>query len=189
MHPELLNNSLFLRYYKQWQEDPSSILFVSIADYFLKFGMGDEAMRICEEGLKRHPQLVSARIVMAKIHMQRKGWEEAERELKAAIQAAPANRTAAALLEGVLARRKGEAQEEPHGPAIEAGAAAVPLPSSSWSTVTMARIYASQGHLGEARAICESILAADPGNEGAKKELGLIAQRRSDDDPQQGKDP
>ena len=82
MHPELLNNSIFLRYYRQWQDDPSSIVFASIADFFLRYDMIDEAFKVCRMGVKRHPKLVSGRIVMAKIHLRRGNWEEAEEELR-----------------------------------------------------------------------------------------------------------
>ncbi len=102
MHPELLNNSLFLKYYKQWQEDPSSIVFAPIAEYFLMYGMIDSALKTCREGLKTHPDLVSGRIVMAKIYLSRDNWEEASGELQKALSIAPQNRSAKDMLEEIV---------------------------------------------------------------------------------------
>lgn len=81
MHPELLNNSTFLRYYQQWQRNPESIVFAAIADYFLRYRMIDEAAEICQHGLKRFPQLISGRLVLAKIFIAQESWDEALSEL------------------------------------------------------------------------------------------------------------
>lgn len=81
MHPDLLNNSTFLRYYQQWQRNPESIVFAAIADYFLRYRMIDEAAEICQHGLKRFPQLISGRLVLAKIFIAKESWDEALSEL------------------------------------------------------------------------------------------------------------
>lgn len=183
MHPDLLNNSVFLRYYKQWQDDPSSIVFAPIAEFFLKYGMVDEAQRICHEGLRRHPQLVSGRIVMAKVHLRRGNWEEAEEELRVVSAIVPGNEMIQKLREeiGLLrSRDHPPAKEVPPGRAF-VPLADQPLPESppaeagpSWSTVTMAGIYAAQGHAEQARRIYESILRSDPTNEAARQGLAQL---------------
>ena len=81
MHPELLNNSTFLRYYQQWQRNPESIVFAAIADYFLRYQMIEEANDICQHGLKRFPNLVSGRLILAKIFIAKQAWDEALTEL------------------------------------------------------------------------------------------------------------
>lgn len=184
MHPELLNNSLFLRYYEQWQRDPTSIVFAPIAEFFLRYGMIDEARLICREGLKRHPDLVSGRIVMAKVHLKRGNWEEAEDELRAVMAIVPTNSTAQAIMEEIAALREREGGEG----AVHAGRAFAPLvveplPAKtplevkpSWQTATMAAIFASQGHVEQARDIYESILQADPENEAAQQGLAALEQ-------------
>jgi len=182
MHPELLNNSLFLRYYRQWQDDPSSIVFAPIAEFFLKYGMLDDAFKICREGLKRHPGLVSGRTVMAKVHLKRGNWEEAEEELRTALSVAPTNASACALMADISAIRE---RERASGVEIHRARAFVPLKPEgvqehrpeagpSLKTVTMAGIYVSQGHLEQARVIYKAILASDPTNEAARKGLAAL---------------
>lgn len=186
MHPELLNNTLFLNYYKLWQENPDSIVFAPIAEYFLKYGMIDDAYKICREGLGRHPRLVSGRLVMAKIHIKRGNFEEAEDEIKKVFLIVPGNNTAHVLLEEISHAKSKEddmGEElkrrafEPLEPGLidesvfEEVAEAVP---PSWNTVTMAKIFAEQGHHQKARHIVESILVADPTNIAAKAELDKI---------------
>ncbi|MFH1830407.1 MAG: tetratricopeptide repeat protein [Pseudomonadota bacterium] len=159
MHPELLNNSLFLKYYKQWQEDSSSIVFAPIAEYFLMYGMIDSAMKVCREGLKKHPNLVSGRIVMAKIHLKRGNWEEAESELQKVLTIAPQNRAAKDMIAKIDAFM-GREHETSTDKLFQ---------DASWQTVTMADIFASQGHNEKAREIYLSILSEDPENDAARK--------------------
>ena len=56
-------------------------------------------------------------------------------------------------------------------PRIEAHEPAMP---SEWQTVTMAQIYAEQGHADRAREIYYSILEKDPQNEDAHRGLAAI---------------
>lgn len=181
MHPELLNNSIFLRYYRQWQDDPSSIVFAPIAEFFLRYSLVDEAFKVCRAGVRRHPNLVSGRIVMAKIHLKRGNWEEAEDELRAVLSVVPSNKTALELMDEVSSLREGERASGGFSrarafvplsekPAEEAAKDAGP----QWRTVTMAGIYASQGHMEKARGIYESILISDPNNEAARRGLETL---------------
>ncbi|MFH0800051.1 MAG: tetratricopeptide repeat protein [Pseudomonadota bacterium] len=179
MHPELLNNSCFLRYYKQWQDDPDSIVFAPIAEYFLTFGMLDDAMKVCREGIKRHPSLVSGKVVMAKIHMRRGNWEEAEENLKDALSIAPENMSAHELLKKINMYLSRDSEADVHdsrnNPAEKTDKKPVAEPPApSWRTLTMASIYATQGHFDQARAIFKSILTSDPGNEAARRGLEAL---------------
>lgn len=174
MHPELLNNTLFLKYYKQWQDNPASIVFAPISEYFLTYGMIDEAFKVCREGLKIHPDLVSGKIVMAKIHLKRGNWEEAEEELHSVLMSVPHNKIAKRVLQEIAAARA----SEDSGLAGYAGKEEDLRLSEiepSWNTVTMAGIYASQGHVEHARQIYMAILKNDPGNEAAKHGLEKLS--------------
>lgn len=187
MHPELLNNPLFLRYYRQWQEDPSSIVFAPIAEFFLKYGMVDDAYKVCREGLTRHPNLVSGRIVMAKVHLKRGNWEEADDELRRALAIMPNNKLACELKEEIASFRDGDRAMH----TMPSQEYIPPLPSHEispdnklethrpWQTVTMARIFAKQGHIDQARNIYESILRFDPANDVAREELTSLMSTRS----------
>lgn len=166
MHPDLLNNSLFLRYYTQWQKNPDSIVFASVADYFLRYNLVDDAHKICKAGLARHPDLTIGHIVMAKIHIARGNLEEAEEELSQTLQISSKNGQARDLLNSIEEKRRGEVinkapQEAPDMP-------------SEWQTATMAGIYASQGHTEKAKEIYHAILERDPNNEEANQGLAAI---------------
>lgn len=172
MHPELLNNALFLRYYHQWQQDPTSIVFVSIVEFFLMYGMVDAAFKVCREGLKRHPHLVSGRIAMARVHFKRGNWDEAEAELRIALEVAPHNKTATQLLRDI---QQLQAQEEITARPSASAQPAVSHPHGmSWNTVTMAKIFAAQGHHDKAREIYREILSRDPANQAALDGLATL---------------
>jgi len=180
MHPELLNNSLFLKYYKQWQDDPDSIVFASIAQYFLMYDMLDHALKVCREGLVRHPELISGRIVLARVHLRRGNWDEAESELRRVLSLRSDNGTAARMMEEIDALRRAE-REGMRGRARAQDAQAEPaavVPDPSWNTVTMAGILAKQGHCEEAREIYRSILKGDPTNEGAMQGIASLGGAR-----------
>ena len=194
MHPELLNNAVFLRYYRHWQGDPGSIVFAPIAEFFLRYGMIDDAFRVCRAGIKRHPALVSGRIVMARIHLARGNWEEAEEELRRVQAVVPQNAAAREMMEEIAAvrRREREAGGEAYPARAFVPLAGVPLPgrpdeaedgdahgpprpiAPSWKTVTMANIFAAQGHVEQARGIYQAILASDPANEAARRGLAAL---------------
>lgn len=105
MHPDLLNNSLFLRYYRQWQQEPDSIVFAAIADYLLRYQLIDDAFRVCSEGLKRHPALVSGRMVMAKIALAKGNLDQAEEEIRAILKERPTNGAALGILAQIALAR------------------------------------------------------------------------------------
>jgi hypothetical protein len=52
------------------------------------------------------------------------------------------------------------------------------LMGPAWDTITMAQVYASQGHIERARAIYETILESEPNNAAAMKGLELLEQTR-----------
>lgn len=174
MHPQLLNNSHFLRYSKQWQDDPGSIAFVPMAEYFLLYNMVDEALAVCRRGLERHPRLVSGHLALAKVHMKRGNWEEAEEAVRAALSIMPENGSAQGLLAEIAERRRGEASPASAPRDGQHSREAENDGMSSWKTVTMATIYASQGHHDEARRIFRSILERDPNNEPAQRGLASL---------------
>ncbi|MFH1874679.1 MAG: tetratricopeptide repeat protein [Pseudomonadota bacterium] len=172
MHPDLLNNSLFLRYYEQWQKDPESIVFAPIADFFLRYGMVDEAFKICLQGLSRHENLTTGHIVMAKIQLSRGNVEEAEDAVAKVLQIMPSNKHALRLLEEVNAFKLGEHSNIERIPLQDLVKKA--KSPKKWHTVTMANIYAQQGHVERAKNIFESILEREPDNQEAKKGLAAI---------------
>lgn len=172
MHPRLLENATFLRYYTRWQEDPSSLVFLPIAEFFLEYGMVSEAVAVCELGLSYHPQLVSGQLTLAKALMRKGQLSEARQLAMKVLHQIPNHFDAKAILEATLLEKR-------HAEVIEVK----PLPSEekkkpsthSWQTVTMANIYAAQGHYQQAEAIYQAILEQEPTNSAAKQGLEKIS--------------
>lgn len=64
------------------QQNPDSLTFARVADALMKNGRLDEAIRICEEGIRRHPYYVTGHMVLGKCYMQKKYYDQAEKEFK-----------------------------------------------------------------------------------------------------------
>jgi len=64
------------------QQNPDSLTFARVADALMKMGRLDDAIQICEEGVKRHPHYVTGHMVLGKCYMQKKLYEQAEKEFK-----------------------------------------------------------------------------------------------------------
>lgn len=163
MHPELLNNPTFLRYYSRWQADPTSAAFVGVADFLRQYRLYDDALRVCETGLQRNPELVSARLVLSRIHLERGEHDEAAVQLTWIIARQPQHREALRLL-GSLGL------PPPVAPPVASPAAVPP----TWATVTMARLYEQQGHPDQAAMIYRVILDREPDNAEARDGLQLL---------------
>lgn len=206
MHPELLDNSLFVRYYNQWLEKPDSIVFASVAEYLIKYDHLEEAIKVCREGLKRMPNSVVGRMTLAKAYIKCGETEEADEELRHVLRIIPSHTKALRLRSEIqLAGSTGakvdfssmveeakevtsgeEAEEEITGelPPPERSEpilkeVAEPSPSGTqdtpaWQTVTMAKIYSSQGHHDKAKEIYQAILARDPSNQAARDGLSSL---------------
>ncbi len=67
-------------------ENPSSQIFAALAEAYRKQGDLDKAFRICQNGLKVHPDYGSAHLVMAKTNLDKGMYDWAESELKKAIE-------------------------------------------------------------------------------------------------------
>ena len=172
MHPELLNNSLFLRYYNQWRDDPQSVVFVPIAEYYLHYNLSEEAVKICVEGLRGHPQLVTGRMALAKAYVRLGRLDRAREQLTQILHWVSGHQGALQLLREIdhqaTNNEPDSANQEP------STKNQVPSTEVDWQTVTMARILASQGHLAQARDMYEQIVLREPHNETAKIELARL---------------
>lgn len=150
MHPELLSNFVFLRYYAQWQQDTTSVLFAPIAEYLIGVGQYDEAIAICRQGLEHNPEMVMGQVAMAKAYFRKKDFPHAREILIRVLRAHPQQPKAAELMELM------DQMEAPP-----------PQKISSWETITMAKIFADQGHRDQAKKVYQNILERDPANEEA----------------------
>lgn len=79
------NDPKFLELKSRLQQDPDSLLFARVADGLLERGQVDEAIRICEEGIRKHPYYVTGHMVLGKCYLQKKLFDLAEKEFKRVI--------------------------------------------------------------------------------------------------------
>lgn len=154
----LMHNPHFARYYRTWEKNELSIVFVPLAQICREQGLLTEAQEICKRGLTHHPHSVSGRLLLARIHYDLDQYEDAKKIVEEILSELPAQREAQTLL-GRLKRCCGTFQNSQ----MQSGGSSAPL----WENVTMAKIYAGQGEIKIARQIVEKILSRDPQNQRA----------------------
>src|ERR1051325_3158504 len=90
---------------RRFEKDPSSIAFAQLAEEYRRSGDLDQAVKICREGLARHPGYLSAQVTLGRALMELEQYSEARKELEAVLQAAPDNLTAIRALEEINQRQ------------------------------------------------------------------------------------
>ncbi|MBI4238235.1 MAG: tetratricopeptide repeat protein [Deltaproteobacteria bacterium] len=184
LHPDLVNNTLFLQYYQRWQSQQQSVAFVGVADLLFAYGCFQEAIRVCEEGLRHNPHLVSGRLILARALEATQCYDAAKRVVEEILERAP-NNAEAKTLHTYLGRAPlpvvvplpatpavAPAPRSAIQPERAAPAAAVEQGfSNPWATLTMARLYAQQGLRAEALKTYEAIVQREPDNQMARQEL------------------
>jgi predicted regulator of Ras-like GTPase activity (Roadblock/LC7/MglB family) len=87
------------------EENPNSQIFAALAEAHRKKGQVDKAFRICQTGLKIHPNYGSAHMVMAKINLDKGLFDWSEMEALRAIELDGHSQAADLLLAEVYIRR------------------------------------------------------------------------------------
>ncbi len=64
------------------KEQPDSMMFARLADYYLEMDRKSEAIALCEDGIKKHPYYATGHFVLGKSYLVSKMYEEAEKEFK-----------------------------------------------------------------------------------------------------------
>jgi len=77
------------RYEERLMRDPSSLAFAPLADAYRKVGRTREAIDLCREGLARFQHYTTARLILAKAHLDDGNPEAALAELGVILQASP----------------------------------------------------------------------------------------------------
>jgi len=95
------------------EKDPTSIAFAQLAEEYRRTGDYAEAVKVCREGLARHPGYISAQVTLGRALMELDQFDEACTELEAVMQAAPDNLAAIRALADIHQRR-GDAPESIH---------------------------------------------------------------------------
>jgi Tetratricopeptide repeat len=86
------------------QSDPASIAFAQLAEEYRRSGQTDEAVRVCREGLTRHPGYLSARVTLGRALLALGQLDEAQAELEFVVAEAPENLAAVRGLAEIFQR-------------------------------------------------------------------------------------
>ncbi len=83
---------------QKFARDPFSRAFLQLAEEYRRAGEYEEAVKVCLEGLQRHPTYHTARIALGRTYLECGNLEEARRTLGEVVAIAPENHLAAKLL-------------------------------------------------------------------------------------------
>ena len=115
---------------KRVKDDPRSLAFVPLADALRRAGHRAEAMSVIRNGLRHHPDHATARVVLARLHLEAGNRGLAVAMLEEVVLSAPENAAAGSLLAELLVE-DGRIREaaalidrlrivSPHDPVIQA---------------------------------------------------------------------
>lgn len=162
-----------VEFYRQMlTKDPSSQGFVYLAEALFERSMYTEAVETCLNGVRLHPHDLRARVILGLSYLRINSLDRAESELLRAKEILEIN-TAAYQGLAELYERKGDEEksslyrrlyEAVQSPATMAAREpeASPQIQPEVATVTMAELYAEQGHLDKAAAVYRTILETAP---------------------------
>ena len=178
-------------YQQMMSKDPSSQVFVYLAEALLEHGMYKEAIETCANGLRLRPHDLRARVILGVALLRTGELDRAESELHKAKEMLEINAvTYRALAE--LYEKKGDSEsaeryqqlfedihptlaedigsgKEERG--LETADAGVPTEKTAKSTITMAQLHEEQVHLKETAEVYGEISGPSPETEGGEDEL------------------
>lgn len=89
---------LLERYQLDLQQNPRSRVFAPLAEAYRKMGLLDQALEVCKQGVKYHPDFASGRVAYGRVWMDKGDWEKAQEQLQLAVKLSPDNILAHRLL-------------------------------------------------------------------------------------------
>lgn len=146
------------RYFRTWQRNRRSIVFVPLAEICRQSGCLAEALEICEQGLAFNPRSVSGRMTLARIY----------RDLGLEEKALP-------VVEGVLQ----DVPDHPEAEILRRQMRSDPPRQEIWETCTMAQVLGEQGETAAAQGIVEKILTRNPTDRRAMELKEALCRKRS----------
>jgi tetratricopeptide (TPR) repeat protein len=76
---------------KRLSADPSSKIFVQLAEEYRKAGLPEDAIATCRDGLEKHPNYFSARVALGRALLETNAFEEARGEFEKVLKQVPDN--------------------------------------------------------------------------------------------------
>lgn len=89
--PGLGKNQSLVQQLKEYQRDPRSLVFVTLAEAYRAEGLAGQALEILSEGLEFHPKLSSAFLCKSKCFYDLKRYADSLKEIQNALQINPDN--------------------------------------------------------------------------------------------------
>ena len=183
------------RYEERLAKDPASLAFAPLADAYRKVGRTREAINLCREGLGRFPHYTTARLILAKAHLDDGNAEAALSELGVILQSGPkdaqAHRLAAEIhrkagrweearqhLERVVKLDAGDRESRllletlaAEGRAGDGSPLGRVLADDTFATMSMGALCLEQGLVDEAAQIFLRLTRKNPGDARARARL------------------
>ncbi|MBU6153493.1 MAG: tetratricopeptide repeat protein [Bdellovibrionales bacterium] len=91
-------NPQIYHYLKKYQSDPKSRVFAPLAEAYRKAGLFDEAIEICRDGIRHHPNFIGGRVALGRALFDKGDYETTVKELSPVVIEAPDNLVAQKLL-------------------------------------------------------------------------------------------
>ena len=185
-------------YQQMMSKDPSSQVFVYLAEALWEREMYEEAIEICAKGLRLRPHDLRARVILGLSYLRTGALDSAETELLKAKEMLEINTVIYRNL-AELYDKKGDSEQAFHyqklfeaihpstvagveTEAAEAGAESVakdalPEDLEMMDTVTLAELYEEQGHVDKAIEVYRKILETSPETEEVETRLAELEKR------------
>jgi tetratricopeptide (TPR) repeat protein len=184
--------------------EPSSQAYAALAEAYRRGGRLDEAVRVCRQGLERHPTYSTARFVLAKALLDRDQVSEARIEVERFLQAEPDHEPALRIAaecalrladpRGALGHLRRLGMLDPDDRATqgqlralevasgrgrgESGGLWPVLADDTFATVTFGDLCVAQGLLDEATAVFSRIVLRSPDHAVARARLADLGRAR-----------
>ena len=185
-------------YQQMMSKDPSSQVFVYLAEALWEREMYEEAIETCTKGLRLRPHDLRARVILGLSYLRTGALDSAETELLKAKEMLEINTVIYRNL-AELYDKKGDSEQAFHyqklfeaihpstvagveTEAAEAGAESVTkeaLPENleMMDTITLAELYEEQGHVDKAIEVYRKILETSPETEEVETRLAELEKR------------
>lgn len=160
---------------ERYNKDPTSRMFVQLADAYRKNNMIDEALDILQKGLQHHPSYALAHLILGKCHFDKRLYEQAKAAFEQTLAIDPQNIVALRMLaqtceatkdeEGQLKAFKGILAIDPYDASAQEKLTrleSLQKKKEPLHTVAMAEEYEKQGDLKKALEIYEHLHFTDP---------------------------